>query len=70
MVLASVTGSDSAGSATAVASLIRDVTTAAVARRDPRVEGPQVAVVGQRRVAGAAGEAASRLTGMWVCSGT
>jgi len=31
MVFASVTGSDSVGSATAVASLIRDVTTAAVA---------------------------------------
>ena len=53
IVFASVIGSDSTGRATAVPSLIRDVTAAAVASETHGIEGAQIAVVGQRRVAGA-----------------
>ena len=53
MVFASVTGSDSAGSATAVESLIRDVATAAVASETQGSRVRCVAVVRQRSVAGA-----------------
>ena len=50
--LASVIGSDSTGSATAVESLIRERHLRRGRQRDPRVERAGVAVVGQRLVAG------------------
>ena len=52
MDLASVMGSCSTGSATAVDSRTREVTAHAVPRRHPRVERAHVAVVGQRLVSG------------------
>ena len=66
--LASVIGSDSTGSATAVESRIREVTAAHVARET------QGSSVRRYRSSGSSsppvGCAASRRTGMWVCSGT
>ena len=53
IVLASVIGSDSTGSATAVDSPILRGDRGGGGQRDPRVEGARVAVVGQRLVAGA-----------------
>ena len=53
MALASVIGSDSTGSATAVDEPDPRGDLGGRRQRDPRVEGPHVAVVGQRLVAGA-----------------
>ena len=50
--LASVIGSCSTGSATAVDNRTREVTAGRGAEADPRVQGAHVAVVGQRLVAG------------------
>ena len=49
---ASVIGSCSTGSATAVDNRTREVTAHAVPRLNPRIQGAHVAVVGQRLVAG------------------